>query len=483
MQYKEIFRTIGLVLMLFSLSMVPPMVINLVFSEHIWLPFCIPFIVLLSLGSALWFRYKQHKGSLYIREGFFIVTLLWFSVCFFGSLPFIFYTDIPHTFTDNVFETVSGITTTGAVCFTNIDQLPHAIMYYRQQLQFIGGMGIVILAVAIFPMLGMGGMNLFKVESAGPIKDIKLTPRIAQTAKTLWSIYLLMTIICALSYWYFGMNWFDALGESFGTVSTGGLSMHDENFGFYKSQAIELVACVFMFIGALNFTLHYIAFQLHSFKVYWRNEEFRSYLCFFLFCTLLIIIMLSLYEFFQKTPLQFLDALFMVISASTTTGFVLHPFDHWPTFVPILMILMSVVGGCSGSASGGFKLLRVMLITKQSKREFIRSLHPQAALTVKMDHQTVAENILQSTTVFFVIYVGLYILLLLGFMALGNDFLSSFSIVAAGLSNTGTGIGAISDSFVHISDASKWLLILAMIIGRLEIFPLLILFTRTFWQK
>ena len=418
-----------------------------------------------------------------IREGFLIVVIIWFGICIIAALPFVLFKHDAHTFTASVFEAVSGITTTGATNFTDLDALPHAILFYRQQLQFIGGMGIVVLAVAVFPMLGIGGVQLFRVEASGPIKDSKLTPRIAQTAKALWTIYSLIMIGCATCYWYCGMDWFHAIGESFGTVSTGGFSMHDESFVFYNSQAIEWIACVFMLLGAINFSLHYLAFQKHSLRVYWQNEEFRFYLKVFFLCVSLITLTLFAYQWYQLKPLKVIDSLFIIISISTTTGFTLYPFDAWPTFVPILIILMSLIGGCAGSTTGGIKMMRLLLIMKQNKREFVRLIHPQAVLPIKMNQQAIPELILQSITAFVAVYISVLTVLVLLFMGFDNDFTSSFSLSAAGLANSGAGIGSISDSFNNLNVASKWLFILSMIIGRLEIFSLLVLFSRTFWKK
>ena len=277
MQYKTILRLIGLLLLLYSFSMLPPLLINIIFAETVWLPFIVPYLLCAVLGLVLWLSFRNHQHMLKIREGFLIVVIIWFSISSISILPFLLFQELHFNLTDIVFETVSGLTTTGAVVFSNLDQLPHAILYYRQQLQFIGGMGIVVLAVAIFPMLGMGGSQLFRVETSGNLRDSKLTPRITQTAKALWGIYCLLTISCAGCYWFCGMDWFYALGESFATVSTGGFSMHDESFFYYHSRAVEVFACLFMLIGCINFALHYVAFQKRTCKFYFKDEESRFF--------------------------------------------------------------------------------------------------------------------------------------------------------------------------------------------------------------
>ncbi|HVT63388.1 MAG TPA: potassium transporter TrkG [Legionellaceae bacterium] len=482
MQYKTIFRLIGLLLILFSFSMLPPLVINYIFAEPIWLPFIMPFIIIFSTGSLLWFAFRAHRNNLKIREGFLIVVILWLVISFFASLPFLLFPDTSPTITDAIFETVSGLTTTGAATFTKLNVLPRAMLYYRQQLQFIGGMGIIVLAVAIFPMLGIGGSQLFRVEAAGPKKDNKFTPRIAQTAKVLWMIYCFLTIACAVCYWYCGMDWFYAIGESFATISTGGFSMHDESFFYYNSKAVEIFACIFMLIGSISFSLHFMAFRQHDWRFYWKDEEFRFYIG-VLFLLGMITFVTMFFNHFFTSPHHFADTIFVLISLSSTTGFTLLPFDNWPTFVPILIVIMSLFGGCAGSTTGGLKMLRVLLLGKHSKREFLRLLHPQALLSIKMDQQTVAESTIQSVTGYVSLFFALFALLLLIFVALGNDFVTSFSATAAGLANSGAGIGAISNNFNGLNTGSKWILIVAMLIGRLELYPFFILFMRPFWQK
>lgn len=482
MQYKTILRLIGLLLLLYSFTMLPPIAINIIFAETVWLPFILPYLLCSGLGLLLWLSFRNHQNMLKIREGFLIVVVIWFGISAISALPFLLFQDLHVSITNIVFETVSGLTTTGAVVFTHLNKLPHAILYYRQQLQFIGGMGIIVLAVAIFPMLGMGGSRLFNVETSGNLRDNKLTPRIAQTAKALWGIYCLLTLSCAWCYWFCGMDWFYALGESFATVSTGGFSMHDESFFYYHSRAVEVFACIFMIIGSINFALHYAAFQKRTLNLYTKDEETRFFLSAFLVLTLVSTLTLFAHHHFAPNQAHWMDSVFMIVSLSTTTGFSLVPLDNWPSFTPILIIFASVIGGCAGSTTGGVKVLRMMLIGKQIKREFVRLLHPQAALPIKIDEKTMPELLLQSITGFTSLFFGLFVILILVFMALGNDFISSFSAIAAGLANSGAGIGIISGDFANLSIASKWLLIFTMLFGRLELYPLFILFTRPFWK-
>ena len=483
MQIKTILRLIGLLLIIFSLSMLTPLLINVVFHETFWLPFVSAFACTMATGTILWLSCRKHQQELKIRDGFLIVVLFWFVLCFFASLPFLFAIGENHSMTDALFESVSGFTTTGASIITHLEGLPHAILFYRQQLQFLGGMGIVVLAVAILPMLGVGGMQLYRAETPGPMKDSKLTPRIAHTAKALWFIYLLLTLLCMFSYWAAGMDWFDALGESFATVSTGGFSMHDASFGYYNSDTIELIACFFMLLGGTNFALHFIAFKKRSIKHYWQDEEFRYYIGYLLMASFVVTISLVGYGFFNANLHVLVKSLFNVISLATTTGFISAPFSTWPTYVPILIILLAIIGGCAASTSGGIKVLRALLLYKQSKREMLRLLHPNAIIPIKFDKHILPEPILQSMWGFISVFIALFLILIVIFVSLGNDFTTAFSAITATLANAGAGIGAINVTFNQLSLPSKWLLMFAMIAGRLEIFSLLIIFLPQFWRK
>ncbi|MCE3044523.1 TrkH family potassium uptake protein [Legionella sp. 16cNR16C] len=483
MQIKTILRILGILLMLFSISMLTPILFNIIFREDFLWPFVIAFLCTFGTGGLLWLLFRQSRNELKTRDGFLIVALFWSVLCLFASLPFLFAIQSPNPVTDAFFESVSGLTTTGATIIGDLDSLPHAVLFYRQQLQFLGGMGIVVLAVAILPMLGVGGMQLYRAETPGPMKDSKLTPRIAQTAKALWSIYVLLTLLCMLCYWISGMDWFDALGESFSTVSTGGFSMHDNSFAFYQSELIESVACFFMLLGGTNFALHFFTFKKRSLKHYWQDEEFRTYISFLLIATLIVTGSLVIYDFFDISHNTVITVLFNIISLATTTGFIAEPFNDWPTFTPILLIMLGLIGGCAASTSGGIKVIRALLIFKQSRREMIRLVHPNAIVPIKIGKHCLPEPILQSMWSFISVFIALFILLLLIFMGFGNDFLTSFSAIAISISNSGAGLGAISENMAVLNHWSKWVLIFAMVAGRLEIFSLLILFSPRFWER
>ncbi|WP_367607487.1 TrkH family potassium uptake protein [Legionella sp. W05-934-2] len=484
MQFRTILRILGILLMLFSLTMLTPLIINLFYHEHFWGPFILAAGCTFLTGFVLWLSCRHAHYALKNRDGFLLVALFWSVLCLFAALPFLFaLSSSTHALTDAFFESVSGFTTTGASIITHLDGLPHAILFYRQQLQFLGGMGIIVLAVAILPMLGVGGMQLYRAETPGPMKDSKLTPRIAQTAKALWYTYLVLTLLCFLSYWWAGMDWFDALGESFSTVSTGGFSMHDQSFAYYQQDSIELVACLFMFLGGTNFALHFTALKKGHLNHYWQDEEFRVYTFILLGGSILVTLLLLIYGFFDEPHPALIKSLFNVISLATTTGFLSSSIDTWPSLVPYLITFLAIIGGCAGSTSGGIKVMRALLLGKQSMREMKRLIHPNAVINIKFGRHSLADPVLQSMWGFISVFIALFILILLVLIGLGNDLVTSFACTTASLANAGAGIGDIALNFANLSSASKWVLMFAMLAGRLEIFSILVLFMPQFWRK
>jgi len=483
MQYGNIARILGIFLMLFSLSMLPPGVIALIYHDSEPHTFLLAFLLTLLTGMGTWFFNRKNLKELKARDGFLIVVLFWFVLCLFGALPF-YMADSPHnTFTDAMFESVSGLTTTGATLLTNIDGLSHAVRFYRQQLQFLGGMGIIVLAVAILPMLGVGGMQLYQAETPGPLKESKLTPRITQTAKALWFIYVGLTVMCAVAYWCLGMSSFEAIGESFSTVATGGFSVHDASFAYYNSSAIEYVAVIFMILSGTNYSLHFLALRDKHIRHYFADEEFRTYLTILICATIVVLVSLLSYDVYDDISTTFTKSLFNVVSLATTTGLTSGPFHLWPSFVPMLIMMVAIIGGCAASTSGGIKVIRLLLLQKQGNRELTRLVHPQAVLTVKFGKHPLPEHVMQAMWGFIATFFGIFALLLLALLANGFDLVSAFGALVATLANAGAAIGTDAQSFQHVDAISKWLLIFAMIAGRLEIFTMLVLFTPAFWRK
>lgn len=482
MQYKTILRIIGILLMLFSMSMLPPVIVGEIYQDGASWAFLIAFSVTLLTGILLWLMFRNYNHHLTSRDGFMIVTLFWIVLSLFGALPLIIAKHPHDSFTDAMFEAVSGLTTTGASVQTGLAFLPHAIRFYRQELQFLGGMGIVVLAIAVLPMLGVGGMQLYRAETPGPMKDSKLTPRITDTAKTLWYIYVGLTAACCLAYWASGMDFFDALGESFGTVSTGGFSMHDNSFSYYHNNLIYGVAIIFMFLGGVNFSLHFLSLKNFSLKYYLADLEMRWYVAILAVTSIITVSILAFYHIYPSIIDAFFKGVFTVVSLATTTGFVNAHFETWPSFLPILIMLIAMIGACGGSTSGGAKVMRFVLLTKQSTRELRRLVHPRAIINIKFGRTALHENTINSMWAFIAIYISLGVLLTLALMATGLDLSTAFSSMVASLANAGAAIGSVTDTFKYIGTPAKWILIFGMIAGRLEVFTLLVLFTPMYWR-
>lgn len=483
MQVIAIIRVLGLLLMLFSLSMLPPIVVGVVYQDGAIIPFFTAFCATLIFGFSTWFPLRDKHQELKSRDGFLIVVLFWTVLSLFGALPFIL-TQYSHiSITDGIFESVSGFTATGSSVFAGLSALPHAILYYRQQLQLLGGMGIIVLAVAILPMLGVGGMQLFRAETPGPVKDNKLTPRLAETAKALWYIYTGLIVVCSFLYWFYGMSWFEAIGESFSTVATGGFSIHDASFDYYNSTAIDIVSSIFMLLGGANFGLHYLFLKRKSLRCYLEDIEFCTYIKMLFITSIIVIATLMITKYAPVNWHTVVQSIFTVISLATTTGFTSGHFEAWPTFLPYLLMITAIIGGCAASTSGGIKVIRLVLLRKQGQRELTRLVHPKAVLPMKFGEQVLPEPVIQAIWGFVSVFIVVYIVLLLALLATGLDMTTAFGALTSAISNTGVAIGDVANNFVLLSTPAKWILIFAMLAGRLEIFTLLVLFTKAFWRK
>lgn len=469
--------------MLFSITLLPPVVIDLLYQEDAARAFFYSYLLLLSAGFFLYLPVRKEKKDLRLRDGFVVVVLFWLVLGVAGAVPFYLYEHLDISITDALFESISGLTTTGATVLVGLDSMPHSILFYRQELQWLGGMGIIVLAVAVMPMLGIGGMQLYKAESPGPVKDTKLTPRIAETAKALWYIYLGLTVACAIAYWVAGMSLFDAVAHSFSTVAIGGFSTHDASMGYFDNQAVEVVAIIFMFLGAVNFALHFSVVRSKSLMPYLRDSEFLLY------ASLLVIIStLSVYALYSQSvdhdfSSAFREALFQTVSIATTSGFVTSDYASWPVFIPVLLLFSSFIGGCAGSTGGGMKVIRVLLLIKQGQREMLRLIHPNAQVTVKVGKLPVNNSIIDAVWGFFAAYVALFTLIMLILMFNGLDQITAFSAVAATINNLGPGLGEVSANYANLTDFNKLLLCFSMLLGRLEIFTLLVLLMPAFWRK
>jgi trk system potassium uptake protein TrkH len=482
MNWTVVQRILGLLLMMFSVTMLPPILFSLYYNDHSWLPFVEGFAITLVAGFLCWLPVHRSRKDLRLRDGFLIVAAFWTVLGTFGAAPLYFADGLSLSFTDAVFESMSGLTTTGATVLTGLDELPVSILYYRQQLQWLGGMGIIVLAVAVLPMLGVGGMQLYRAETPGPVKDTKLTPRITETAKALWYVYLAFTITCTIGYRLAGMGWFDALCHAFSTVAIGGFSTHDLSIGYFDSAAVDLVAVVFMFVAGINFSLHFFAWRYVSIKHYLQDPEFRAYSAMLIALSIVTVAALYVYRGSLDAGETLINGLFQAVSIATTTGFTTENFSIWPGALPVMLIFASFVGGSAGSTAGGIKVIRWLLVYKQGVREIGRLVHPSAEIPVKLGNKAVPYRVVDAVWGFFSVYIIVFGVMMLAMMFTGLDQVTAFSAVAATLNNLGPGLGDVSSGFMSLTDTAKWISVVGMLLGRLEIFTLLVLITPTFWR-
>jgi trk system potassium uptake protein TrkH len=479
---RVIQKILGLLLMLFSVTMLVPAGVSLLYADGQVDLFIDAFAIVLAAGLLAWVPARRSAGDLRLRDGFLVVALFWGVLGLAGAVPF-FLAELPRmTVTEAVFESVSGFTTTGATVLVGLDDLPPSILYYRQQIQWLGGIGIVVLAVALLPLLGIGGMQLLKAETPGPIKDAKLTPRIAGTAKMLWLVYLLLTAAGVLAYWLAGMSLFDAVGHSFAAVSTGGYSTHDASIGFFASPLIESITIVLMVLGGASFTLHFLAWRQRRLGDYWRDPEFRGYLVVLTATTLVTVTVLVWNEVHHHPFASFRSALFHAVSVQTSTGFTTENFALWPGALPVLLMFTTFIGGCAGSTAGGMKVIRWLLVLRQGTREVTRLIHPSAEVAVKLGDKPVGQRIIEAVWGFFAVYLVVFTLLMLALMGTGVDQITAFSAIATCMNNVGPGLGAVASNFQSVDPAGLWLCTMAMLLGRLEIFPILVLVSPGFWR-
>lgn len=482
-EFKSVVKILGLLLMLLSSTMLVPLPVAYALQDPDYMPFVTAFVTTFATGLILYGFAFRHPVHLKIRDGFLIVTLFWTVLSLFGALPFWLSTDHTLGLTASIFESVSGFTTTGATNIQDLAQMPPALLYYRQQLQFLGGMGIIVLAVAILPMLGIGGMQLYRAETPGPMKDDKITPRIAETAKAIWMIYVGLTLLCALGYWLSGVPGFDALEESFSTVATGGFTIHNNSFAYYHSNWVELVGILFMFLGGINFSLHYLSILNGSGKPYWRDPECRAYVRTILLALIIVSFILWLYGVYQSPSRDIMQSLFSIVAVMTTTGYTSADYASWPTFVPLLLIILGLGGACGSSTSGGIKIIRLLLLKKKFFTEIQRLIHPQGIFLTRLGQRTIDQKTLSATWAFFAAFVGLFVIFTMLLMACGLSLEDALGAAAASIGNIGVGIGQYAYSFANLPDFGKWVMIFAMLVGRLEIFTVLVLFSRSFWKR
>lgn len=478
MNWRVILRLLGALIALYSLTFVPSVGVSIYYGDGQTKDFLIAALISIVLGAALFLPHRDARGEVRIRDGFLIVALFWIVLGVLGGIPFV--VGLHLDYTDAIFEAVSGFTTTGATVITGLDRLPPSVLYHRQQIQWLGGMGVVVLAIAILPMLGVGGMQLYRAEASGITKEDKLTPRIASTARALWAIYLALTVACALAYWIAGMSPFDAITHAYSTVSTAGFSTHDASIAYFDSIAVEWICIVFMLAGGVNFAVHFIAFRARP-SAYFTDQETRTYLGLFIVASLFVAAGL-LATGYADPGASLRLALFQVASVLTSTGFGIADFSQWPLHLPFTLLILSYIGGCAGSTAGGLKVVRVMLLLKVGLRQLQMMSHSHRVVLVRLGQKRVPDEVIYSVLAYYSLYILTAIALTLGMLAAGLDIESAVGAVTATLNLLGPGLGSVATTFAEVNDVVKWLGVVGMLIGRLEVFTLLILFTPAFWR-
>ena len=483
MQISIVAKTIGLLLMVFSFAQAPPLIVDLIYSEGEYLSFVYSFALTVLGGLILWWPFKEVKKDFRLREGILIVVCFWIVLSLFGTLPFLITDSISSlSFSEAFFESMSGLTTTGATVLNQLDGLPKSILFYRQQLQWLGGMGIIVLAVAVLPLLGVGGMELYHAESSGIAKD-RLTPKLRNTAIALWKIYLSLTVLCAVGYFLSGMSIFDAVSHSFSTVAIGGFSTHDGSIGYFNSATIETIAMIFMFLAGINFSLHFVAWNNRSLVDYIKDSEFKTYAMVLICSSIIVITALSLNGQYESATETVRHTLFQTISIATTTGFTSQNYSSWPAAIPVFLIMMSFIGACVGSTGGGIKVVRILVMFRLGMKEIHKFIRPNAQVSVKLNKSSINEKALVSVLGFFSLYAISCFLILMLLMFAGLDQVTAYSATAATMNNLGPGLGDVAQNYSSVGEVAKWILSFSMLIGRLEVLTIIAIFHKAFWRQ
>ena len=482
-RYAPVYRALGMIIMLFALTMLIPLAWSYISNDGAQASYDEAFGLTFLSGFYLWYKTHNEKRELQVRDGFLMVVLVWTLLPAFATLPLMLQLGV--SFTDAYFETMSGLTTTGSTILSNIDSLPESINLWRHLLVWLSGMGLIVLAIAVLPLLGIGGRAMFKAETPGPMKDSKMTPRIAQTAKGLWAVYFGVTLACVFAYRWGGMGWFDAVCHTFSTMGLGGFSTHDASFGHFDSPTLELIAVVFMLIAGMNFATLYLALAHRSVMPYVKDPEAP----WFLAVTLGSVIVISFYLWAngvypdEATALR--HSLFNVVSIATTTGYASVDYAQWPMFAPLWMLFLCSFATSAGSTGGGIKMIRALLLYKQFYRELVRAMHPAAVYNVRIRGQVMPQGVLFAALSFGFVYMVSIVSLTLIMSFSGLDIISAFTAIVASINNTGPGLGVVGPSTTYevLTDFQTWVCSFAMLLGRLELFTLLVVMTPAFWRK
>lgn len=475
---------LGMIAMVMSLWQLLPLALALGLGDGMAVDFALSMGVNCAAGYVLWLATKRFRNELKPRDGIALVVFAWVGGAAFATMPLLL--AIPGlSFTDAYFEAMAGLTATGSTVLSGLDHLPPSVNVWRAQLQWLGGLGVLVLVVAILPMLGLGGRQLYRAEIPGPMKDARLTPRIKETAKALWTVYAVLTIACLFAYALAGMDWIDALVHAFSTMGLGGFSSHDASIGYFDSPAIETVAIVFMLIAGVNFATHFLAWQERGPGPYRRDTEVIT----FVFVMLASVVSIGVYLWWRgsypdlPTALRF--AAFNTISVGTTTGYVTHDYGEWPLFAPLWLLFLGSFATCSGSTGGGIKMIRAIVLYRQIYRDMARMLHPNAIIPVKVAGQRVPGTVIVGVLAFFFLWIATLVVATLLLTATGLDPVTALSAATATLSNIGPGLNEVgpASNFSGLSDPQTWICTLVMLLGRLELFTVLVLFTPAFWRR
>ncbi|MBN4060600.1 potassium transporter [bacterium AH-315-I20] len=479
MHIKGVVWTLAVLIILFSFGMLVPALVAIYYQSGHAGEFVLASLLVAILGVLMMTWSGKAPKQLSHKDGFLIVALAWVVLSLLGSVPFLT-TGVAPSIVDALFESTSGLTTTGATILTGLDNLPRSILFWRSMQEWLGGMGIIVLAVAVMPLLGVGGMQLFRAETPGPVKD-KLTSRVTETAKVLWFIYLGITVVTGFSLWLAGMSVFDAVNHAMTTVAIGGFSTHDASIGYYDSMWIRGLIVLFMILAGINFTLHFVALRKgFSMTTYLRDEEFITYVK-WLFVLIFLVGLVTL----MSGDGTWDEVIFNTVAIATTTGFAVSDYGLWPQGATMLLLMAMFVGACAGSTGGGMKVVRVLLLFRQGMREVRRLIHPHAVIHVKMGKQSVEGSVVQAIWGFFVLYMVCFAVLAVLVAMTGVDMMTAISAAAASITNTGPGFGAVgpASTYADLPDMAKIVLMFGMVLGRLEIFTFFVLLIPEFWRK
>jgi trk system potassium uptake protein TrkH len=474
---------VGRFVLLFSLLMLVPLAFAVVGKDPARNAFVIATVLTFASGLAMVTASRRFRRELQVRDGFVLVTFTWLLLPAFGALPLLL--AMPDlSVTDAYFEAMSAFTATGATALSGLDALPLSVNVWRCFLQLVGGLGIIVLAVAILPLLGVGGTQLFKTEMPGPMKDQKLTPRIAETARGLWVIYFVFAVLCFFAYRIAGMSWADAFMHMCTTMGLGGFSSHDLSYGYWNSPAIEAVAIVFMMLSGVSFALYFVAWRQRSLRILWRDVEVRSFYAVVIGAMLSISVYLTVNGTYDSYLQALRFSLFHVVSLATTTGYASADYTQWPLFAPFLMLLLGCFATCAGSTGGGIKMIRLLVMLKQSRRELVRIVHPSVVNPVLIGRVVLSPKLIHSVLAYMMIYGATLVSLTMLLLFTGMDVVTAFTAVVACVNNIGPGLGTVGPvhNYGSFSDVQTWVCTFGMMLGRLELLAVMVLFTRQFWR-